>query len=70
MSAAPGHGKDVVVAAGVEVQRCWAWLICIDQLQRLFELSASRVFTLKGAQGVESIQCDGGVRPLLQQRSQ
>ena len=32
MSAAPGHGMDVVVATGVQVQRCWAWLISIDQL--------------------------------------
>ena len=37
-------------------------------LQLPFEL-ASRVFTLKSAQGVESIRCDQGVRPLLQQRS-
>ncbi len=69
VSAAPGHDKDegVVIVAGLEVlvaARCHAAL----HLQVLFELSASRVFTLHGAAGVDYIRCDQGVRPLLQQR--
>ena len=58
-----GHG-----VAGIEVEcnsaKCTDYL-----LQLLYELSASRVFTLKGARGVESIRCDHLVRPLLDQRS-
>ena len=41
--------------------------VVIACVQVLWELSTSRVFTLNGAHGVESIRCDPGVRPLLQQ---
>ena len=52
------------------VQRSPLWLGSLSHwLQLLYELTASRVFTLKGAEGVESIVCDQGVRPLLDQRS-
>ncbi len=69
VSVAPGHCKDdnLVVVAGSEVaDDCWA-VVC-HCLQLLYELKASRVFTLNGAQGVRSIRCDQGVPPLLKQR--
>ena len=43
-------------------------LLFIDLVQLLYELKKRRVFTLKGAAGVESIRCDHDVRALLQQR--
>jgi hypothetical protein len=62
------YGHDVVVVDGGEVvifmARCsFIWL------QFVFELTVSRVFTLAGAEGMDSILCDQGVRPLLEQRS-
>ncbi len=68
VSWAPENYGQVVVT-GVEVLLLLACLF-IDLVQLLYELKKKRVFTLTGAQGVESIRCDHDMRALLQQRSQ
>ena len=68
--AAPGHDRGVVlVAGGAEVAGAGLVVVASHALQLFYELTNSRVFSLKKAAGVKSIRCDHGVRPLLLQRS-